>query len=151
VVPGQTYHALYRYGGQLPITASDGTTFAGSQLMANYETPDSYPIGSGSGPASDCWHHANRTVVPVGKWTCVEWKFDGAQNQMTLSLDGVALPDLTVTGTGDGCVNQAAGFTWAAPTFDRLDLGWESYQADDARTFWIDDVVVSASPIGCPP
>ncbi len=41
VVPGATYHALYRYGGQLPVM--QGSTFVGSQLMANYDTPDSYP------------------------------------------------------------------------------------------------------------
>ena len=40
VVPGATYHALYRYGGQLPVM--QGGTFVGSQLMANYDTPDSY-------------------------------------------------------------------------------------------------------------
>jgi hypothetical protein len=150
VVPGQSYHAYYRYGGQLPVLADDGTTFLGSQLMANYDTPDSYPIGSGTGPASDCWHHASKTVIPTGRWACIEWKFDGAQNQMSLWLDGAPLPDLTVNGTGDGCVNAPADFPWTAPAFDHLDLGWESYQADDARTFWIDDVVVSSAPIGCP-
>src|SRR6185436_13358442 len=40
VVPGKGYHALYRYGGQHPIQQNG--TFAGSQLMANYDTPDSY-------------------------------------------------------------------------------------------------------------
>src|SRR5581483_3847119 len=32
VVPGQSYHAYYRYGEQLPVLAVDGT-FLGSQLM----------------------------------------------------------------------------------------------------------------------
>jgi hypothetical protein len=146
LVPGQTYHALYRYGGQLPIT--QGAAFVGNQLMANYETPDSY---SGNGPSSDCWNHANQTVVPVGRWACVEWKFDGPNNQMSLWLDGVSVPALTVNGVGQGCVNQPATYPWTAPLFDRLDLGWESYQTDDARTLWIDDVVISASPIGCAP
>jgi hypothetical protein len=150
VVPSASYHALYRYGGQLPVT--QGTTFVGSQLMANYDTPDSYPIGSGTPPASDCWQHANKVVVPVGRWACVEWKFDGPNNQMSLSLDGAAVPSLTVAGVGQGCVNQPATppFPWTAPNFDRLDLGWESYQIDDARTIHIDDVVLSKSPIGCP-
>jgi hypothetical protein len=150
LVAGQNYHALYRYGGQHPVT--QGATFLGSQLMANYDTPDSYPIGSGTPPASDCWQHANKTVIPVGRWTCVEWKFDGPNNQMSLWLDGVAVPELTVNGSGQGCVNQPATppFTWTAPTFDRLDLGWESYQSDDARTAWVDDVVIARDPIGCP-
>ena len=146
LLPGKTYHALYRYGGQLPVT--QGSTFVGSQLMANYETPDSY---GGNGPSSDCWAHASKVVVPVAKWSCVEWQFDGANNTMRLWLDGAAVPSLTVAGVGQGCVNQPASFAWTAPTFDRLDLGWESYQADDARTVYIDDVVIATTKVGCPP
>ena len=150
VVPGASYHALYRYGGQLPVM--QGTTFVGSQLMANYDTPDSYPIGSGTPPASDCWQHADKVVVPVARWACVEWKFDGPNNQMSFWLDGTAIPSLTVNGSGQGCVNQPATppFTWTAPSFDRLDLGWESYQTDGVRTMHVDDVVISKTQIGCP-
>jgi hypothetical protein len=146
VVPGQSHRAEYRYGGQKPIT--QGSTFVGSQLMANYETPDWY--ADSSTPGSDCWHHANQRVLPTGVWTCIEWKFDGAQNGMQLWLDGVAADDLTVSGTGQGCVNAAADLTWTAPTFSQLDLGWESYQTDQARTAYIDDVVLSTTKIGCP-
>src|SRR6185295_4089262 len=63
LIPGQNYHALYRYGGQHPVM--NGTTFVGSQMMANYETPDSY---SGTGPKSDCWKHSTKIVVPEGRW-----------------------------------------------------------------------------------
>jgi hypothetical protein len=146
LIAGQGYHALYRYGGQLPVM--QGTAFVGSQLMANYETPDSY---SGTGPSSDCWFHSNKVVVPVATWSCVEWQFDGPNNTMRLWLDGAAVSSLTVTGVGQGCVNQPATYPWTAPTFDRLDLGWESYQQDDARTFYVDDVVISTTKIGCPP
>lgn len=151
LVPGQTYHAVYRYGGQAPII--QGSTFAGSEMMANYDTPDWY--SDKSTPGSDCWHHANGRVIPVGKWTCVEWKFDGANNGMKLWLDGLAAPDLTITGhgdgnNGDGCVNANNNIPWAAPTFTSFDLGWESYQTDDARTAYVDDVAISTTRIGCP-
>jgi len=142
-VPGQSYHALYRYGGQHPVM--NGSTFVGSQLMANYETPDSY---SGTGPKSDCWQHANKIVIPEGKWSCAEWQFDGPNNTMRFWLDGAAIDSLTVVGAGQGCGTATA--VWTAPTFDRFDLGWESYQQDTARTIWIDDVVVSKTKIGCP-
>ena len=141
LVPGQSHHAQYRYGGQHPIAT-------GNQLMANYETPDSY---KGVGPSSDCWFHSDKQVVPVGTWSCVEWQFDGAANTMRLWLDGAPVDSLTVTGVGQGCVNQPANHPWTAPLFDHLDLGWESYQADEPRTFWIDDVVVATVKIGCPP
>jgi len=146
VIPGQQYHAIYRYGGQHPVT--QGTTFVGNQLMANYDTPDSY---SGTGPSSDCWHHANGTVVPVGRWSCVEWQFDGPNNTLRMWLDGKALDDLTVVGRGEGCVHQPATFPWTAPNFDRLSVGWESYQGDSARTLYIDNIVIDTKPIGCPP
>ena len=146
LIAGQNYHALYRYGGQHPIM--NGSTFVGSQLMANYETPDSY---SGNGPSSDCWQHANKVVVPEGKWSCAEWQFDGPNNTMRFWLDGAPIAGLTVTGTGSGCGNQPASYVWTAPTFDRMDLGWESYQQDTARTIWIDDVVLSRTKVGCPP
>ena len=143
LIAGQTYHALYRYGGQHPVM--QGSTFVGNQLMANYETPDSY---SGNGPSSDCWKHANAIVVPVGTWSCAEWQFDGPANTMRFWLNGAAVDSLTVINTGSGCGTPTA--QWTAPTFDRLDLGWESYQQDSARTIWIDDVVVSKTKVGCP-
>jgi hypothetical protein len=146
-VPGQGYHALYRYGGQHPITQNN--MFVGSQLMANYDTPDSYqnpPVG----PSSDCWLHSDKKVVPVGAWTCAEWRFDTAANKMQFWLNGTELTDLAMNGTGQGCVHQDASFPWSAPSFERIDLGWESYQADDARVIWIDDVAIDTQRIGCP-
>jgi hypothetical protein len=149
LVPSQTYHSAYRLGGQHPIM--NGSTFAGSQLMANYETPDSY---SGNGPRSDCWHHADRVVLPVGRFSCVEWSYDGPNDAITMWLDGtevISVRGAGVASRGDGCGNgQPADFPWTAPTFDTLRLGWESYQTDGARTLWLDDVVISATRVGCP-
>lgn len=143
LVPSQTYHAAYRLGGQHPVT--DGGTFAGSQVMLNYETPDSY---GGNGPSSDCWRHANGTVLPTGDWVCVEWHFDGPNDGMTFWIDGEQA--VTVTGSGDGCVAQDATYPWTAPEFDELRVGYESYQADGARTLYIDDVALAAERVGCP-
>jgi hypothetical protein len=144
-VPGQDYHALYRYGGQQPVTADGG--FVGSQLMANYDTPDSY---SGTGPSSDCWNHAKGTVVPVERWACIEWQFDGPNNSMHFWLDGAPVDSLTVAGLGQGCVHQPQTFPWTAPDFSTLELGWESYQGDSARTLYLDDIVISTERVGCP-
>jgi hypothetical protein len=141
LVPGQNYHATYRYGGQLPVAG-------GNQLMANYDTTDYYATPS-VGPRTDCYEHADGKVVPVGKWTCAEWYFNGPNNEMKFWLDGAELPDLTIEGTGEGCVDPSAS-TWIAPTFSQLDVGWQSYQADDARSIWIDDVVIGSSKVGCP-
>ncbi|WP_437278180.1 hypothetical protein WME90_44320 [Sorangium sp. So ce375] len=141
---GKPYAAQYRYGGQHPVAA-------GSQLMANYDTPGFWSDPK-TGPETDCWNHAaETTVAPVGKWSCVEFSFDGPKNEMRFKLDGKELTDLTVTGTGQGCANKVENYEWTAPAFDSIGLGWESYQADATRTMWIDDVVIGTEPIGCPP
>ena len=142
------YKSIYRYGGQSPETAKDGG-FLGNGLMANYDTPDSYdstPIG----PSSDCYLHS-KTVVPVGKWSCAEFEFDGPHNTMKFTLDGAQVDDLTMAGTGEGCVHQPATFVWLAPAFSQLDVGFESYQADDERKMWIDDVAFGTAPLSCTP
>jgi hypothetical protein len=147
LVPGQTYSATYRYGGQLPV--NEGSTFLGNQLMANYDTTDFYrtpPVG----PQTDCYQHADSKVVPVGRWACAEWFFDGPNAQMRFWLDGTELTDMAIDQTGEGCVAQPAGYTWVAPTFSRIHVGWESYQADDERSIWIDDVVIGSAKVGCP-
>ncbi len=141
VVPGQTYHAVYRYGGQVPIAN-------GSQMMANYDTPDWY--SDKTTPGSDCWFHSNGFAVPENRWECFEWKFDGPANTMKLWTNTNPQSDLTVVGHGDGCVNAPALSPWTAPTFTSFDLGWESYQADTPRTVWIDEVVISTTRAGCP-
>lgn len=118
-----------RYGGQHQ-----------QGLMANYDS---------SGPKSDCWQHS-QTKMPEGKWACMEWYFDGATNTQKFWLDTKAIDDLTVVGQGDGCISQETGGKWLFPTFQHLYLGWESYQKDDAREVWIDDVAISTTQVGCP-
>jgi hypothetical protein len=146
---GQPYTSVYRYGGQKPITDANGT-FVGNQLMANYDTLGYYstPV---SGPRSDCYQHSDAKTVPVGEWACAEWLFDGTNNRMRFWLNGSEITSLDVEGKGQGCADTVpADYIWAAPTFSKLDVGWESYQADDARTIWIDDVVLSSTQVGCP-
>jgi hypothetical protein len=118
-----------RYGGQHQQT-----------LMANYDSV---------GKKSDCWQHS-QTKMPEGKWACMEWYFEGATNTQKFWLDGKAIDDLTVVGQGQGCVAHETEDKWLFPTFERLFVGWESYQTDDAREVWIDDVAVGTTQIGCP-
>jgi hypothetical protein len=122
-------NAQVRYGGQQM-----------KSLMANYDS---------SGKKSDCWRHS-ATKMPEAKWACMEWYFDGATNTQKFWLDGKAIDDLTVMGQGDGCINQDTGGKWIYPSFSRLNLGWTSYQTDDPREVWIDDVAIGTSQIGCP-
>jgi hypothetical protein len=145
--PAGSYTAIYRYGGQHPVM--DGATFRGTQFMANYETPDHYSTPD-KGPSTDCYQQAVGEITPVGKWSCAEWHFDGPSNSMQFWLDGREVTGLAMNGTGDGCLDQPNDYTWVAPAFTRIDVGWESYQPDDARSLWIDDVAIGDQRIGCP-
>jgi hypothetical protein len=128
-----THDAEYRYGGQ------HGTGL----LMANYETNNNV--------RTDCWDHS-QTVVPTGKWACVEWRFAVATNEMQFWLDGTEISDIHVTDRGEGCGGNDLNGQWLAPpAFDNLFLGWEHYQAwsGDIR-IWLDAVAVSTERVGCP-
>jgi hypothetical protein len=129
-----THNALYRYGGQHQ---------NGAQLMANYETTP--PV------ATDCWDHSASTLS-AGAWSCVEWRFVVATNEMQFWLNGTELSDIHVTGMGEGCGGNDLNGQWTAPPdFDTLYLGWEHYQlpANDIN-LWVDDVAVSTERVGCP-
>jgi len=127
------HNRLYRYGGQQQ---------GGAGLMANFET---------TMLSTDCWQHSQRTM-PEGTWTCVEWRFAVATNEMQFWLDGAEIQDLHVTGAGEGCIGNALNGQWLAPpAFQSLYLGWEHYQQPgNDIDLWIDAVVVSTERVGCP-
>ncbi|MCA9603295.1 MAG: hypothetical protein KC417_14780 [Myxococcales bacterium] len=128
-VEGMGFRAFYRYGGM-----------NGQKWLANYET---------SGVGSDCWNNA-QSLAPVGKWACVEWRYNGPNDEMNLYVDGQALNDMTVVGQGAGCISHGTGDKWYAPKFDIMKLGWESYQyMTNHVDLWIDDVAIDDQRIGC--
>jgi hypothetical protein len=129
-----THNALYRYGGQHQ---------NGAQLMANYETTP--PV------ATDCWDHS-ASVLPKAEWTCVEWHFTVATNDMQFWMNDTEISDIHVTDRGEGCVGQALAGQWLAPpAFETLYLGWEHYQQSvNPIDVWMDDVVVDTKRVGCP-
>ncbi len=129
-VTGMSFSAVSRYGGQdSPL------------MMASYDT---------SGVASDCWQHS-QTAIPVQRWACFEWRFDGPTDEMDFWLDGAAVSDLTVMGQGQGCINNGTNGKWFLPAYDTMSMGWEHYQASDAIDMWIDDVALDVQRIGCAP
>ncbi len=122
--------AKYRYGGQVD-----------KRLMANYDT---------MGARTDCWD-GSQTPIPEGRWTCFEWRFDGAADRLEFYLDGAAISDMTVSQRGEGCIANDLGGRWLGPDFDILRLGWEHYQSSTIPIeLWIDDVAVSTTRVGCP-
>jgi hypothetical protein len=136
------YEVLYRYGGQKPVAG-------GSQLMASYETPGFYSTPP-TGPDTDCHQDSAGVPMPVGRWACAEWHFDGATSEMQLWIDGADIAGLHVIGKGTRCRTLADDAPWIPPVFSRIDMGWESYQPDVERAIWIDDFVLGTERIGCP-
>ncbi|HEX2674504.1 MAG TPA: hypothetical protein VHM25_26695 [Polyangiaceae bacterium] len=123
-------NAQVRYGGQQM-----------KSLMANYDS---------TGKKSDCWKHS-ATKMPEGQWACMQWYFDGKTNTQKFWLNGKAIDDLTVVGEGSGCLDHDLNDTWYFPQdFSKAYVGWESYQKDDAREIWIDDVAIGTQALACP-
>jgi hypothetical protein len=121
----------------------------GSQLMASYETPGFYSTPP-SGPDTDCHQDSAAVPMPVGRWACAEWRFDGATSEMQLWIDGSEVEGLHVSGSGTRCRTLPADAPWVPPVFSRIDMGWESYQPDVERSIWVDDFVLGTDRIGCP-
>jgi hypothetical protein len=100
------------------------------------------------GPGVDCCNPSNNVPVPMtgslSGWSCMEWHFDGINNEMQFWLDGQPVDSLSVAPSAKVCGN-----TWHAPVFERLDLGWAGGVPSNIE-MWIDDVGVDSKRIGCP-
>jgi hypothetical protein len=132
-------NAIYRLGGELD---------SGLRLKANYETTP--PV------RSDCRRHSARKL-PLARWTCVEWHFDGARNEMQYWIDGEELTDIHVVDRGaapdSNCAHQEDlhGEWLAPPAFQSLYMGFERYDvSSNDQNLWIDDVVISPRRVSCP-
>jgi hypothetical protein len=55
-----------------------------------------------------------------------------------------------VTQLGDWHVPLSGeGTTWLNGMFNEVILGWQSFSPQPSNDVWMDDVVLSESPIGC--
>jgi hypothetical protein len=136
---GDRTNAIYRLG----LEQRDGLG-----LMANYETTP--PV------RSDCRQHSVRDL-PVARWTCVEWHFDGHRDELQFWLDGAELRDIHVVGRGDAADSHCAhqddlrGRWLAPPAFQSIFMGIERYDAStNDQNLWLDEVVVAPQRVGCP-
>ncbi len=89
----------------------------------------------------DCTKYS-AVPFPEKRWTCYQWRFDGAKNDIHEWVDGISADDIPVA---------PAGQCWRAPmAVDTLHIGWESYHSAQPVELWIDDVAVGDKPIPCP-
>ncbi|MFE7837205.1 hypothetical protein ACFU53_14530 [Streptomyces sp. NPDC057474] len=104
-------------------------------------------VGSDLGPTGDWTAWKTSAPAVAGKWQCAEFHLDATDNRVTVYLDGVEQPDLTVS------TKQHGGTTddFVFPTFDKLKLGWQLYQANPAPAAFemrMDDIAVSTRRVG---
>jgi hypothetical protein len=145
--PGKRHFTLIQSTGTVPGKPEYGKTYytvgaEGNQLITNYDT---------EGVKSDCWKFG--APLPTRKWICLEWRFDGARDEIGVWVDGVEDAAAHVRdGRGDGCIKHetADRYRWTAPTFVGVDVGYEVYGRDEGHDLWFDDLALGAQRIGCP-
>ncbi|ULR52981.1 LamG domain-containing protein [Streptomyces deccanensis] len=104
-------------------------------------------VGSDLGPTGDWTDWRTSAPAVSGKWQCVEFHLDATDNRVTVYLDGVAQSDLTVSTQQHG--GTADDFVF--PTFDKLKLGWQLYQANPSPSSYdvrLDDIALSTRRVG---
>ncbi|MEU1517471.1 hypothetical protein ABZ490_35870 [Streptomyces sp. NPDC005811] len=111
------------------------------------EKANFWGVGSDLGPTGDWTAWKTSAPAVAGRWQCVEFHLDATDNRVTVYLDGVERPELTVSTQEHG--GTAGDFVF--PSFDRLKLGWQLYQADPAPTSYdlrMDDVALGTRRVG---
>lgn len=106
-----------------------------------------FGVGSDLGPTGDWTSWKTSSPAVAGKWQCAEFHLDATDNRVTVYLNGVAQPDLTVSTNNHG--GTADDFVF--PTFDKLKLGWQLYQSDPTPSSYdvrLDDIAVSTRRVG---
>jgi hypothetical protein len=100
-------------------------------------------------PGQSLWGSA--PAITPNEWHCVELAFlnDNAQSpQARASVDGQEVR--AVTQLGDWHVPLSGeGTTWLNGMFKEVILGWQSFSPAPGNDVWMDDIVLSESPVGC--
>ena len=87
-------------------------------------------------------------VVAPNRWACIEVAFlaDQAQHTVYAWVDGTLVH--SITSTPAQWQHGALSASWMTGKFGEVILGWQSFSNIDTDV-WMDDVVLSNSPIGC--
>jgi hypothetical protein len=105
--------------------------------------------GTGDWTNADNDPAGNPKPVPSNTWACIEWEYDGANNETRFWWDGVEHPSMHTTSTLHGGTQSVP---YLLPQFTNVKIGWMLYQAPvNPTTFdiWIDEIAIDAQRIGC--
>jgi hypothetical protein len=132
--------------GKRPSVMQDVEVRLGGQfdiLVANYSPNDALQTS-----ASRDGFYDDGARLPVAKWTCFEFLFDGGGNELRLWMDGTELDRLHVTDWGQ--FGHTPTPAWS-PTYDRLRIGYQSWNADTPIDVFYDAIAIDTQRIGCAP
>ncbi|KAI9358870.1 hypothetical protein DFJ73DRAFT_818051 [Zopfochytrium polystomum] len=103
-------------------------------------------VGADGGPTGD-WTNWKTTQPAVNaKYVCFEYFVNAADNSVTVSMDGVPQPQLTVSQKNHGGTQVDLVF----PVWNKIQMGWWNFQATTFNfQVFLDDIALSTSPIGC--
>jgi hypothetical protein len=121
-------------GGQFAPTVGPGKTFWG--------------VGADGGPTGDWTNWRESAPTATDRWLCVEYQWYAPENRISIWIDGVAQPDMTVSTTNHG----GAATDFILPTADTIKIGWQLYQGNptpDHYDLWLDDIAMATSRLGC--
>jgi hypothetical protein len=100
-------------------------------------------------PGQALWGSA--PAISANTWHCVEIAFindNPGSAQARASVDGTEVR--AVTANTDWHVPLSGeGTTWLNGMFNEVILGWQSFSPSPGNDLWMDDVVLSSSPVGC--
>jgi hypothetical protein len=121
----------------------------GGQFIPEGNGPSTYwGVGSDQGATGDWTKWEPRIPTQDGRWLCMEWRMNSADNSVRVLIDGTEQTALAVSTNSHG--GNGTAFTF--PTFNSIWLGWWNFQAGTTPAqfnVWLDDIVLSTDRVGC--
>jgi hypothetical protein len=118
-----------RIGGQFDI------------LTINYFGNDANQISS-----SKDGDYSDGVRLAVRSWTCFEFLYKGDTHELRLFMQGKEIDQLHVTDWGQ--FGHTPIPNWS-PNYDRVRIGYQSFNADTPVDVWYDSVAIDSNRIGC--
>jgi len=118
-----------RIGGQFDI------------LTINYFGNDANQISS-----SKDGDYSDGVKLPVRSWTCFEFQYKGDTHELRFFIQGKEIDRLHVTDWGQ--FGHTPIPNWS-PNYDRVRIGYQSFNADTPVDVWYDAVAIDPNRIGC--
>jgi hypothetical protein len=126
-----------------------GGQFVNKQFLKNGGPARSlWGIGADGGATGDWTNWKESATAVPGRWQCIDWTMQAANNKVQLRVNGVPNPDLVVTTNNHG----GKPVPFILPNINKIQIGWWLFQPGgtplqfDVRYAGI---ALSATPLGC--